>query len=262
MYAGMPVHIYMGGCQEFMVPFGPYYNTAPTISALTTGQSRRGSKYRGDQHIGYSKHHWPRVFLDITREGENGNGSSEHVLLPFRDSFAARRWYPGKYFFGYLFIIFSSFCIFVPLPLAAPGTRHHYCLSFFLHFSFVSRSLGPGGCWHASSFCFHFFHVFFIFPSFALEVRWPKGREGGGQNAEPFHFIFIFSSFYFHFFFICVIIFSSFLRCRSPRSSFFLHFVSFSWRSSQKSSFFFILFPPSLIRRGRGRERRCRTMRK
>ena len=31
MYAGMPVHIYMGGCQNYGPFLGPYYNTAPTI---------------------------------------------------------------------------------------------------------------------------------------------------------------------------------------------------------------------------------------
>ena len=31
MYAGMPVHIYMGGCQNYGPFLGPYYNTAPII---------------------------------------------------------------------------------------------------------------------------------------------------------------------------------------------------------------------------------------
>ena len=150
---------------------------------------------------------------------------------------------------GYFFIIFSSFCIFVPLPLAAPAS------SLFLHFFFIFPSfLGRWGL-EAEVRLFilsSFFHVFFIFPSFALEVRAKRegargralgggegggeGGGGGGQNAEPFHFFsfflhfififfFVFSSFYFHFIFIfssfyfhLFFIFSSFV------SSFFLHF--------------------------------------
>ena len=187
---------------------------------------------------------------------------------------------------GYFFIIFSSFCIFVPLPLAAPAS------SLFLHFFFIFPSfLGRWGL-EAEVRLFilsSFFHVFFIFPSFALEVRAKRegargralgggrggargGGGGGGQNAEPFHFFhfffilfsfflrffFVLFSFYFHFFFIlfsfvlhfffiCVIIFSSFLRCRSPRSSFFLHFVFiFPGGLPQNLHFFFISLPAVL----------------
>ena len=116
------------------------------------------------------------------------------VDLGFRDSQSHTLRYMKNTFLLTFFIIFSSFCIFVPLPLAAPAS------SLFLYLFFIFPSfLGRWGLEAEARLfiLFSFFHVFFIFPSFALEVR-AKREGGGGQNAEPFHFIFIFSSFYFH----------------------------------------------------------------
>ena len=91
------------------------------------------------------------------------------------------------------------------------------------------------------------------------------GAEGGGGEAKTrslfilfsffLHFFFIFSSFYFHFFFICVIIVSSFLRCRSPRSSFFLHFVFIFPGGLPKNLHFFFISLPAVLDTGAARGR-------
>ena len=137
----------------------------------------------------------------------------------------------GNIFLVIFFIIFSSFCIFVPHPLAAPAS------SLFLHLFFIFPSfLGRWGLEAEARLFILFSFFFFSFSSFFLHLRWrsgPKGRgpgggrwggEGAGGGAKPrslfilfsffLHCIFIFSSFYVHLFFI----FSSFV------SSFFLNF--------------------------------------
>ena len=133
------------------------------------------------------------------------------VDLGFRDSQSHTLRYMKNTFLLTFFIIFSSFCIFVPLPLAAPAS------SLFLYFFFIFPSfLGRWGLEAEARLfiLFSFFHVFFIFPSFALEVR-AKREGGGGQKRGAF-------SFYFHFFFI---LFS------------LIHFIFM-----YSSNFFFILF--------------------
>ena len=172
----------------------------------------------------------------------------------------ARRWYPGKIFWGYFVIIFSSFCIFVPLPLAAPAS------SLFLHFFFIFPSfLGRWGL-EAEARLFILFSLFLHFSFICVGGPGQKGGGqgegvggggggGGGQNAEPFHFFFILFSFFLHFFFICVIIFSSFLRCRSPRSSFFLHVVFIFPGGLPKNLHFFFISLPAVLDTGAARGR-------
>ena len=184
---------------------------------------------------------------------------------------AARRWYPGKYFL----VIFHHFLIVLHLRSPPSGRARIIIISscFFIFPSFLGR-------WGLEAEA-----RLFILSSFFLHLRWrsgPKGRGpgggrwggggGGGQNAEPFHFAFFslffifssFSSFFLHFplrfffvcSFICVIIFSSFLRCRSPKSSFFLHFVFiFPGGLPHNLHFCFISLPAVLdtgAARGRG----------
>ena len=147
---------------------------------------------------------------------------------------------------AYFFIIFSSFCIFVPLPLAAPAS------SLFLHVFFISRSLGL----EAEA-------RLFISSSSFLHLRWksgPKGRRPGGGEAKT-------RSLFVLFIFLQFFMFSSFY------SSFFLrlflhlcHHFFFIFEVSPPQIFIVssFLFPPSLMIRAlpEGGERRCRTMRK
>ena len=134
MYAGMPVHIYMGGCQNY----GPFW-VPITIRHLLFQHSQLGKagedpSTEAIKHIGYSKHHWPRIFLDITREGENetGHRNTSYYLLEILSQ-------PGVGIQGNIFLVIcSSFShrSASSFPSLWPRPHHHY---FFIFSSFFLR---------------------------------------------------------------------------------------------------------------------------